>query len=51
MAESPLLTVEGLRKWFPVREGLLQRAVGHIHAVEDVSFTLDGGEVLALVGE
>ncbi len=51
MAEAPLLTVEGLRKWFPVREGLLQRTIGHIHAVEDVSFTLDRGEVLALVGE
>ncbi len=48
---APLLAVEGLRKWFPVREGFPQRTVGQIQAVEDVSFTIARGEVLALVGE
>jgi len=48
----PLLEVRGLRKWFPVREGIVvPRTVGHVRAVEDVSFSIGRGEVLALVGE
>jgi oligopeptide/dipeptide ABC transporter ATP-binding protein len=49
---APLLEVYGLRKWFPVREGIVvPRTVGHVRAVEDVSFSIGRGEVLALVGE
>ena len=49
---APLLEVNGLRKWFPVREGIVvPRTVGHVRAVEDVSFSIGRGEVLALVGE
>ena len=49
---NPLLEVRGLRKWFPVREGVVvPRTVGHVRAVEDVSFAIGRGEVLALVGE
>ena len=52
MAEAPhLLQVEGLKKYFPVRRGLLRRTVGHIYAVDDVSFTIGSGETLGLVGE
>jgi peptide/nickel transport system ATP-binding protein len=46
-----MLEVEGLTTRFPIRSGVLRRVVGHVHAVEDVSFTLDAGETLALVGE
>jgi oligopeptide/dipeptide ABC transporter ATP-binding protein len=52
MAEAvPLLQVEGLKKHFPVRKGLLRRTVGQIYAVDDVSFTIRSGETLGLVGE
>ena len=51
-AGPPLLEVRGLRKWFPVREGIVvPKTVGHVRAVEDVSFSIGRGEVLALVGE
>jgi oligopeptide/dipeptide ABC transporter ATP-binding protein len=51
-SDAPLLEVSGLRKWFPVREGIvLPKTVGQIRAVEDVSFSIRRGEVLALVGE
>ena len=50
MAE-PLLQVEGLQKYFPIKKGLMSRTVGHVKAVDGVSFTIQPGEVLGLVGE
>ena len=47
----PLLSVRGLVKRFPVRAGLLRRQAGQVHAVEGVSFDLDAGTTLGLVGE
>jgi len=47
----PLLDVRNLRTWFPVRGGLIRRAVGQVRAVDDVSFTVGEGEVLGLAGE
>jgi oligopeptide transport system ATP-binding protein len=47
----PLLEVEGLKKHFPIRKGLLSRTVGHVKAVDGVSFAVREGEVLGLVGE
>jgi peptide/nickel transport system ATP-binding protein/glutathione transport system ATP-binding protein len=48
---KPLLQVRNLTTRFPVRGGILRRTVANVHAVEDVSFTLNAGETLALVGE
>lgn len=49
---TPLLEVRHLKKIFPVTRGaILRRTVGQAHAVDDVSFTLDRGETLGLVGE
>jgi len=52
MAESRrLLEVKALRKFFPIKRGLLQREVGRVRAVDDVHFHLEQGETLSLVGE
>lgn len=51
MRGAPLLEVRNLTTRFSVRGGLLNRPVGNVHAVEDVSLTLAAGETLALVGE
>ncbi len=48
---TPLVEVEHLTKHFPIRRGLLQREVARVHAVEDVSFTVNQGETFGLVGE
>jgi oligopeptide transport system ATP-binding protein len=47
----PLLSVKHLVKRFPVKGGFLGRTVDEVHAVDGVSFDLDGGETLGLVGE
>jgi len=51
MEKTPLLQVEHLKKYYPVKGGLITHTVGHVHAVDDVSFTLNAGETLGLVGE
>jgi oligopeptide transport system ATP-binding protein len=51
MAETPLLRINNLKKYFPIRGGLFSREVARVHAVDDVSFTLMKGETLGLVGE
>ena len=50
MAE-PLLRVKGLKKYFPIRGGLFSREVARVHAVDDVTFDMQPGETLGLVGE
>lgn len=48
---GPLIEVTGLKKLFPVKKGVFGRVVGHVHAVDGVSFTVKRGETLGLVGE
>ena len=48
---TPLLEVKNLVKNFPIRGGFLQRAVEQVHAVDHVSFDIQAGETLGLVGE
>lgn len=48
---QPLLDVRQLRKLFPIKKGVIQRVVDHVHAVDDVSFSIYAGETLGLVGE
>jgi peptide/nickel transport system ATP-binding protein len=47
----PLLSVEGLRTWFPIKAGVLQRTIGNVRAVDGIDFEIAAGETLALVGE
>jgi oligopeptide/dipeptide ABC transporter ATP-binding protein len=47
----PLLQVENLRKYFPIRGGVLQRVVNNLKAVDGISFDVQAGEVVGLVGE
>ncbi|MCW2526685.1 MAG: oligopeptide/dipeptide transporter, ATPase subunit [Pseudonocardiales bacterium] len=48
---APLLELEHLRVWFPIRAGGFGRTRGNVRAVDDVTFTLHQGETLGLVGE
>jgi len=52
MATEPLVKVEHLKKYFPVTKGLvLQKTIGHVQAVDDISFNIMPGETFAVVGE
>ena len=51
LTSVPLLEVRDYRVRFPIRQGLLRRTVGHVAAVDGISFTLQAGRTLALVGE
>lgn len=46
-----LLEVRNLKMHFPVKAGIIQRTVGHVKAVDDISFTVKKGETLGIVGE
>src|SRR5215213_4508154 len=49
--DSVLLDVRNLKMWFPRRKGFLGRDVSYVKAVDDVSFSIQQGETLGLVGE
>ncbi len=48
---APVLEVRDLKKHFPIKKGLLRRTVGHVYAVDGITFTINQGETLGLVGE
>src|SRR5580704_12349467 len=48
---QPMLIASGLTKHFAIRGGVLNRTVGSVRAVDDVSFTVLKGETLGIVGE
>ena len=52
MLEEPLLTVENLEKHFPITRGIIfQKEIGRVRAVDGVSFSVNKGETLGVVGE
>ena len=50
-AETPLVSIKNLQKYFPIHGGVFYRRVGNVHAVDGVSFDVRKGETLGLVGE
>ena len=49
---APLLELKGIKKYFPVTKGLIMmKTVGHVQAVDGISFSIRQGETLGLVGE
>ncbi len=46
-----ILKVEKLKTWFPIKRGIMSRTVGYIRAVDGISFNMNRGETLGLVGE
>jgi oligopeptide transport system ATP-binding protein len=50
-ATEPLLAVHGLKKWFPISSGVMERTVAHVRAVDGVDLEIMKGETLGLVGE
>src|ERR1700694_1683780 len=48
---GPLVEVEHRTKHFPIRQGVFSRAKGVVHAVEDITLTVNRGETLGIVGE
>lgn len=51
MTNKPLLKVQNLCKYFPIRSGWLRKDVAHLKAVDGVSFTIHSGEIVGIVGE
>ena len=48
---EPILSVDDLRVWFPIKKGLLGRTVDHVKAVDGIHFELPRGQTLGIVGE
>ena len=46
-----MVDVRNLKKYFPVKGGFIQHTLGYVQAVDDISFTIQKGKVLGLVGE
>jgi microcin C transport system ATP-binding protein len=50
-AEKEIVRVKNLRVWFPIKRGFFRKTIGHIKAVDEISFSIKAGETLGLVGE
>ena len=50
MADTVLQVID-LKQYFPIKDGLLQRVVGHVKAVDGISFKINRGKTMGLVGE
>lgn len=48
---TPLIEVKNLKKYFPIKKGIINKKESFVKAVDDVSFTINKGETLGLVGE
>ena len=46
-----LVDVQNLKKYFPIKRGIFSKTIGNVKAVDDVSFKINKGETLGLVGE
>ena len=51
MNNNILLNVENLKTWFPIKKGLLRRTIGHVKAVDDISFQIAPASTFGLVGD
>jgi len=51
MPDAPLLSVQNLKKYFPIKRGVLSRVAAYVRAVDDISFDINKGETFGLVGE
>ena len=51
MSNHPLLSVNNLKKYFPIKGGVFKRTTNHVKAVDGVSFDIERGETMALIGE
>ena len=49
--KEPLIRVENLKKYYPIRGGVITHTTGYVHSVDGVSFSIAEGETLGLVGE
>ncbi|WP_042225293.1 ABC transporter ATP-binding protein [Oceanobacillus manasiensis] len=51
IADSPILNVRNIKKYFPIKGGVFKRTIGHLKAVDDISLSINKGETLGIVGE
>lgn len=49
--DKTLIKIENIKKYFPIKKGLIKKTIGYVRAVDDVSFEIDEGKIFGLVGE